>query len=199
MCSTFEIKKVSGKDLASVTASIRADGQESKIIRRTDIAPVFLSGMGITEMRWGFERPRLGVVNNTRSENLDSPMWRESIRARRCLIPMSGFYEWSGAKGHKRTHRFGPREGLLLWAAGIWEDSEQLGRCFSMLTTAANRLMAPVHHRMPALLTAAECDSYLEGNMRSFSPGDGMLVVNDAANPLTRKPQDDSQGDLFDF
>ena len=100
MCSTFEIKKVSGVDLNSVAQSLETTDSQLQIIRRTDIAPVFLADTGMVTMRWGFERPKFGVVNNTRSENLDSPMWREPIETRRCLIPMLGFYEWSGPRGH---------------------------------------------------------------------------------------------------
>lgn len=198
MCSTFEIKKVSGKDRKSVAESLQVGDQPIRIIRRTDVAPVFLADAGMTEMRWGFERPQLGVVNNTRSENLASPMWRESIDARRCLIPLLGFYEWSGPKGHKRTHRFTSRGHELLWAAGIWEESDQLGRCFSMLTTAANRLITPIHNRMPALLTESECGLFLADGMRLFAPSDDMLIVQDAVNPLTKKSSGDIQGDLFD-
>ena len=198
MCSTFEIKKVSGKDRKSVADSLKASDQPIRIIRRTDVAPVFLADTGITEMRWGYERRQLGVVNNTRSENLTSPMWEESIEARRCLIPLLGFYEWSGPKGSKRTHRFSSSARTLLWAAGIWEESDQLGRCFSMLTTAANRLMIPIHNRMPAVLTEPECDLFLDGRMRSFAPSADMLIVQDAINPLTKKDPRDIQGELFD-
>lgn len=199
MCSVFEIKKVSGKDLESVAKSIATNNHQIKLIRRTDTAPVFMAGSGIKAMRWGYERAGLGVINNTRSENLISPMWRDSIQNRRCLIPLLSFYEWSGPKTNKRTHRFSSNHGPLLWAAGIWEASNQLGYCFSMLTTAANRLMEPIHHRMPALLTTEECELFLEGKMRSFSPDNHMLVVEDAPNPLKKKTSSEIQCDLFDL
>ena len=172
-------------------------GDKTKLIRRTDQAPVLLGSGEVVSMRWGFQRKNLGVVNNTRGDNLESPMWREAVEKRRCLIPVASYYEWTGPKGNKQTHLFRSPENEWLWMAGIWEESGEHGRCFSMLTTEANALVAPIHHRMPALLTLAEQESYLAGKVAHFKPVCGMLVTELAANPLVRKKPDPVQGDLF--
>jgi putative SOS response-associated peptidase YedK len=79
---------------------------ESKLVRRTDQAHVKISTGELVPMKWGFQRSGLGVVNNTRSDNLNSPMWKKAIENRRCLIPVLSYYEWSGPKGNKQTHLF---------------------------------------------------------------------------------------------
>ena len=200
MCSAYDTGQFTGDVLASLDSeglgSVKGQSPFT-LIRRTDQAPVYLKGEGMATMRWGYERPKLGVVNNTRSENLDSLMWRESFTERRCLIPLTAFYEWSGSKGNKRTHRFTRPDGGLLWVAGIWEDSNDLGRCYSMLTTEANSLVSPIHNRMPSILVGGEQARYLDGGMDVFAPLPQTLVVNDAPNPLLKNPPTHSQGDLF--
>lgn len=200
MCSAYNIGQFTGDVPISLDsegfASIEDHGPRT-LIRRTDQAPVFLDSEGMTSMRWGCERQGLGVVNNTRSENLNSPMWLESFTKRRCLIPLTAFYEWSGPKGSKRTHRFTSPKGGLLWVAGIWEESVKLGRCYSMLTTKANDLVAPIHHRMPSILIGKELTSYMDAGMDVFAPLPQTLVVNDAPNPLLKNPPTHSQDELF--
>ena len=148
-------------------------------------------------MRWGFERKGLGVVNNTRCDNLDSPMWKDACESRRCLVPLLSYFEWSGSKGNKRTHRFRHPDDHWLFAAGIWEESRELGRCFSMITTGANSLVLPFHHRMPALLGASEREDYLTGNLEVFAPEAELLLVEDAVNPLLKNPPSHLQDELF--
>lgn len=145
-------------------------------------------------MRWGFHRPFNKSINNTRADKLDESMWRKAFNERRCHIPVSGFYEWSGAKGLKRTHLFIDLDGGYLWVAGIWEESEELGRCYSMITTEANLLMKPIHNRMPAVLEESQHATYLSGGMDVFSPRPSLLKVEDTSNPLTKKPH---QRELF--
>jgi putative SOS response-associated peptidase YedK len=200
MCSTYETGQFTG----NVPLALDGDGigpvasvSDLRLIRRTDLAPVYLKDEGMVSMRWGYERPKLGVINNTRSENLHSPMWRESFEERRCLIPVNAFYEWTGGKGRKRTHRFTGLDGSLLWAAGIWEEADALGRCYSMLTTEANSLVAPIHHRMPSILIGDEQARYMNGGMDVFDPLPQTLVINDAPNPLLKNPPTHSQDDLF--
>ncbi len=198
MCSVYEF----GKGNKKPPKELKADGFGSLgdavgLIRRTDKAPVYVSDGSVRMMRWGYERAGLGVVNNTRSENLDSPMWRESVNRRRCLIPVTAFYEWSGPRGNKRTHRFSSPADEWLWMAGIWEEADDLGACFSMITTSANALMAPIHHRMPAVLTGEQLNPFLDGDLREFNPSADTLAVDEARNPLLKNPPSHIQDELF--
>lgn len=132
--------------------------------RKTDPAPVVLlreSGEpSATVMRWGFERPYNPAVNNARIEKLDGPWagpWRER---RRCLVPMSAWYEWSGPAGGKQTFAFTSTDGLWLWAGGLWEEGPA-GPAFTLLTRPAAPELAFVHDRMPALLEPNQFDVFL--------------------------------------
>ena len=170
---------------------------KTRLIRRTDPAPVILPSGEITTMRWGFERKGLGTVNNTRSDNLESPMWRESIAERRCLIPVASYYEWTGSTGHKKTHLFRDPENNWLKVAGIWEESKEHGLCFSMLTTDASAFAAPIHHRMPAILGRDDQERFLSEGLSEFSPSGEPLTTEVTVNPLLKNPPTHIQEELF--
>ncbi len=74
---------------------------------------------------------------------------------RRCLIPANGFYEWQTFGKLKLPHLFTLRDEAPFAFAGIWEPSEDdTPDNFGILTTTPNDLVAPIHNRMPVLLTA---------------------------------------------
>lgn len=159
--------------------------------------PVVLSENEVKVMSWGFRREKFGVVNNSRADKLRGSMWRRAFEERRCLIPVAGYFEWTGPKGQKQTHRFQSVSGEWLWVAGIWEESQEHGFCFSMITTEANRTVLPIHHRMPALLNEEEQERFLGGEIFSFDPPPEAIVVNECVNPLLAKKEPPAQGELF--
>jgi len=197
MCNAYELGKRGGsfpEDISAQAARELLGIASTRLIRRTDPAPVITAEGDLRTMRWGFSRPGIGTINNARSDKLTGPLWNEPFRHCRCLIPVAAFYEWSGPTGHKRTHRFTRPDGGWLWVAGVWEENLEFGPCFSMITTEANTLVAPIHDRMPAVLDDSELPGFLAGGIKSFAPAIGTLQVADAANPLTKNP---CQGELF--
>jgi putative SOS response-associated peptidase YedK len=105
---------------------------------------------------------------NARSETVfDKPAFRNSIRKRRCLIPSNGFYEWKRNHGAKtRPYFFSMADGSLFAFAGLWDswkdDSGETIETCSIITTAANSLVAPVHERMPVILKRDNYDLWLD-------------------------------------
>lgn len=103
---------------------------------------------------WGLPPVENRPLINARAESLaERPTFRQALAERRCVVPVDGFFEWDGAQPYW-LHR--PDGGLLL-LAGLWEegapDADGLARPrFVVITTAPNRLVAPVHDRMPAIL-----------------------------------------------
>ena len=97
----------------------------------TQLAPVIVadgSRIAVRAMRWGFPRGGgRGVVINSRSEKADTtPMFQRAVRERRCLVPVSGFYEWrrtpSGGKT-KDKFAFQSQGGVdkgLMYLAGVY-------------------------------------------------------------------------------
>jgi putative SOS response-associated peptidase YedK len=95
---------------------------------------------------------------NARLDSVASkPAFREAWQRRRCLIPASGFYEWSEPQeGRKRPHFIRPGSEPLLALAGLWErwrtpSGERLETCV-IVTTDANAELKPIHDRMPLLI-----------------------------------------------
>lgn len=200
MCNAYELGKRGGSFSSKIKGTAIRELltiNSFRLIRRTDKAPVITSEGNLVSMRWGFDRKVLSPINNSRSDKLDSPMWKQAFENRRCLIPVASFFEWSGPKGQKRTHRFSSPDDSWLLMAGIWEESETLGPCFSMITTAANSMMEPIHHRMPAILNITEVDAFLAGEMLTFAPPPEAITVADAPNPLIKKKPPSAQGELF--
>lgn len=106
---------------------------------------------------------------NARAETLAAKgAFRSAFAKRRCLVPMDGFYEWKAVPGHKVKqpyfiHRL---DGEPLAVAGLWErwndpDGGVL-HSVSVITTTANATMAPVHDRMPVLLSPASWAEWLD-------------------------------------
>ncbi|HZW09080.1 MAG TPA: SOS response-associated peptidase, partial [Phycisphaerales bacterium] len=94
-----------------------------------------------------------------------------ALRARRCVVPVSGFYEWKkadagdGAKAAKHPYYITPAEGKILALAGLWERwerGETVLETFTIITTAPNAMMAELHDRMPAVLDPPEIGGWLD-------------------------------------
>jgi putative SOS response-associated peptidase YedK len=126
------------------------------------------------EARWGLippflrgRRPGRPLIN-ARAETLaDKPSFRGPARRHRCLIPASGFYEWE--KGSRQAWLFRPSEGELMAFAGIWQPGvpeDAIPDSVAIVTTAANAVLRPVHHRMPVLVPPERFDAWLDPEQR---------------------------------
>jgi putative SOS response-associated peptidase YedK len=102
---------------------------------------------------------------NARAEEIeDSPTFRGAYRYRRCLVPASGFFVWSGAKDKRVPFAIGLSDRDWFAFAGIWEtwghDGGEIDT-FAILTTAANDLVAAHGSRMPVILAPENFDAWL--------------------------------------
>ena len=127
--------------------------------------------------RWGLvpswaKDPRIGYkMINARAETiLEKPAFRQAFSKQRCLVPADGFYEWQKRGKQKVPYRICLKESPLFAMAGIWESwKDAEGRplhSFSILTTGANALVAPIHPRMPVILPREGYTPYLKGDSR---------------------------------
>jgi len=139
-----------------------------------DIITFAGSGYRNAKARWGFlpawsKEPRTPYSTiNARSESVaNSPAFRAAFRNRRCLVPASGFYEWARRPGSGRQPyyiRVTDDEDLAF--AGLWETwgaggADALDTC-TILTTAANALVEPLHNRMPVILDPSDYVRWLD-------------------------------------
>lgn len=107
---------------------------------------------------------------NARSETVsEKPVFRHAIKYRRCVIPSSGFYEWDHRDGKKQPYCIQMADHSPLCFAGIWETwkapDNSVIETFAILTTAANKLVAPLHDRMPVILHPDSFPLWLSKNM----------------------------------
>jgi putative SOS response-associated peptidase YedK len=126
---------------------------------------------------------------NARAETVDEkPMFRSAFKRKRCLIPVSGYYEWQDAPGGKQPWYFTARDGSpALSIAGLWDEwtnpetDKPLKSC-TMIITEPNEFVAEVHDRMPVLLTEQQFDPWLSGEA-------GVEYLKSAPNDFLQKWQ----------
>ncbi len=135
-------------------------------------------------LRWGLvppwaKSPEAAVkMINARSETVhEKPSYRQAFAARRCIVPVDGYYEWQtlpggGSRPRKQPYFVSRADGGVLALAGLyefWRDRDHpadhpdawLVTC-SIVTTAAEELLAPIHERMPLFLDRAAYDAWLD-------------------------------------
>ena len=98
---------------------------------------------------------------NAKAETVfEKPSFRTSIKSKRCLVLVDGFYEWHQHKAKKYPYYIRMADGSAFAMAGIWDDWQNKStgeniRTFSIMTTGANELLAQIHNtrkRMPVIL-----------------------------------------------
>ncbi len=118
---------------------------------------------------------------NARSETVfDKPSFRAAVRRRRCLVPADGFFEWGGSKGNKQPYYISMANSKPFAMASIWEHwrnelGDEIESC-SLLTTSANSLIEPFHHRMPVILEQAHWQLWLDPGCEDRSRLEALFV-----------------------
>ncbi len=170
----------------------------------------------ITPLRWGLVPPWADDLKfgfraiNARAETIATlPTFRAGIQKRRCIVPVTGYYEWKqlGAK-HKQPYYFSATDGEPLMLAGLWESwrSKDLAsplaqttvETFTIITTTPNEAAAKIHDRMPVILDNADWDHWLNPDMSTQdvlpllkpSPAESLLVV--PVSTAVNNPRNDS-------
>jgi putative SOS response-associated peptidase YedK len=128
---------------------------------------------------------------NARSESMArSPAFRGPFRNRRCVVPVSGFFEWlRDDEGRKQPWLLGPGEDDGLRLAGLWdrwERGEESLESFTIVTTAAAPGLRWLHARQPVILAAEETDAWLAAE--SDPDHLAALCAPRLAVPLTATP-----------
>lgn len=173
---------------------IRQDaGRRTVSLVRWGLVPFWAKDMSI-----GFK------MINARSETvLQKPAFRGCFAKRRCLIPADGFYEWMKSGARKRPFHFGMRDDSLFAFAGLWDswrspDSTAVESC-TILTTAANGLVADLHNRMPVILPREHYETWLaappseaSGLVDLLVPFEAGLMRRYELCPLVNKPANDT-------
>jgi putative SOS response-associated peptidase YedK len=125
----------------------------------------------ISLMEWGFLPSWANNLKDTsrpinaRVETINSsPMFKSSFQKRRCLIPATGFYEWSSKKSPKQPYYFYEKDRPLFAFAGlwnIWEKEAGVILSFTIITKEAEESVKPIHTRMPFVINKEHYDKWL--------------------------------------
>ena len=157
---------------------------EQQVSHRYNVAPttqvaVFRGDAG-EAMRWGmipswsnsFESKY--ATFNARIETVDEkPTFRNAWKnSQRCLIPMAGYFEWTGAKGNRQPFYITDRNVGGMVVAGLYQSWGDNQFSCTVLTMPANEELAHIHPRMPIMLTPETGDDWLSGG------SDRSAVVN---------------------
>ena len=136
----------SGKGISQIKTGDVYPSQEAAVLVKGE------DGLEMKIMAWGFPQSRgKGLLINARAETaMERPMFRDSIRSRRCVVPASHFYEWDRSR-NKVTFR--GEDTPVLYMAGFYqwfEDREH----FIIVTTKANGSVSGIHDRICLLYTS---------------------------------------------
>ena len=95
----------------------------------------------------------------------DSKVWGQSIRQRRCVVPVNAFYEWDENQPRGKRDRYrveGKRSAMML--GGIYEITADGEMFMSICTTDPNKKMAKIHHRMPVIIDSEDIEQWLQSD-----------------------------------
>jgi putative SOS response-associated peptidase YedK len=170
---------------------------ETRIEPRFNIAPAQLApivvadeqGRALERIRWGYQpawmqQSKRPPPINARAETLlQRPLFRGALNRARCIVPVSGFYEWqvlTEAK-LKQPWYFRCKDRDLLGFAGLSAHDAEGQRTFLIIATEANELLAPIHNRMPVILTAEAEERWLDRDAADSANALGLLLTLDTA------------------
>ncbi len=178
MCGRFSLTK----EELEIEKRFNAKFYSDDLMKRYNVAPSQLA-LVITDdapqtlrlFRWGLipswaKEASVGYkMINAKSETVfEKPSFKTLIRKRRCLVISDGFYEWKPlTEKKKQPYRIGLKEGELFAFAGLWDswidkETGEIIPTFTILTTNANALVAPIHDRMPVLLRTEDEKRWLD-------------------------------------
>lgn len=143
----------------------------------------------VMNLRWGLIpswAKDMAIGNrmiNARSETASSkPAFRAAFRRRRCGVLADGFYEWRKAKGGKQPYHIHRTDRRPFLMAGLWErwnGPDGKVDSFSILTTAANDTIRPLHDRMPVILPPESWARWLDHTIEEVEPLEALLMPYD--------------------
>ena len=166
MCGRYFIDIGDAELSRLVSAAGRRAAVKTGEIFPSDTAAVIANSRSLRPavfpMRWGFERPGGGLVINARSETASQkPMFRESSRLRRCLVPASFYFEWGHGPGARVKYELYPERSGIVYLGGLYTiDASGVPR-FVILTREAAPGIAFIHDRMPVLVPPGRCGDWL--------------------------------------
>lgn len=175
MCGRYVCYQ-STSDIAEAfdVTEILLDWQPSFNIAPTQIVPavVHTNARKLVGLKWGLvpswakDASMAAKMINARCETLlEKPSFKEAFLKRRCLIIANGFYEWQTKGETKQPLYIHLQNKQPMSLAGLyehWRSPEGVISTCTIVTTAANPLLEPIHSRMPVILTPEQQGIWLD-------------------------------------
>ncbi len=118
---------------------------------------------------WSKEAKSPFKLINARSETMDEkPTFKNLFKRRRCLVIADSYYEWQDQDGVKQPYRISLEQKKTFAMAALWDRWQDTLSC-SIVTTAATKQIASIHHRMPVILSEKEEKTWLSPHTESFT------------------------------
>ncbi len=152
---------------AVAAARLGEDRQRHFVWLRWGLVPSWSKARGSKGRSSGGERPIAPLINARAETVAEKPSFREPFRSRRCVVFADGFYEWR-QDGNRQPYCVRLAQGGAFAFAAVWEtageteDGAPAENTCALITTAANEVMATVHHRMPVILPNNDVEQWLD-------------------------------------
>jgi putative SOS response-associated peptidase YedK len=168
---TFEVKQVElfrdWKPTYNITPSYGPGFEQLMVVAtREGERALRLGRFWMIPPSFGKPLNELPTSFNARSEELaKKPLWRAAFRGARCLIPATGWREFTGPTGHKQPHHFHLGHALFAFAglSSRWTSPEgEVVDSFAIITTAASSAVEAIHDRMPLVLPKESYGAWLD-------------------------------------
>ena len=187
-------------DLGDLAQRFEFDGGDFSYDPGYNIAPTEsvltvrnVEGREAAFMKWGLipfwaKDPKIGSrMINARAETVaEKPTFRNALKKRRCLVLADGYYEWEKTPVGKRPYRIILKSGEPFAFAGLWETWRDpqgivVPSC-TIITTAANDFLAPIHDRMPVILPRESEGLWLDPDTDDAAVLTGILTPHSDAD-----------------
>ena len=189
MCGRYGLPHLTWARLAELSGLQFEHSGQPELVSRFNIAPTQdapilrqgEAGLEGVMARWDLvprwwtkplEQKRYATFNARVEEVAKKPMFRDSARWRRCLVPASYFIEWRTEDGRKQPYRIERSDAGMMMLAGLWDSwaGTRKGEpaafdSFTVLVGQPNPLVARLHNRMPVILHPEDYRTWLEGGL----------------------------------
>lgn len=181
MCGRFSLTK----EELEIEKRFNAKFYSNDLVKRYNVAPSQLALVMTDEKPHELQHYKWGLIPswakeasigykmiNAKSETIfEKPSFRNLIKNKRCLVIADGFYEWKPLTlKHKQPYRIGLKGDDLFAFAGLWDSwidkvTGEIIHSFTIITTSANELVAPIHDRMPVILERDDEQKWIGRNI----------------------------------
>lgn len=149
--------------------------------------------------QWAKDTKFAAKMTNARSETLtEKPSFRPLVHKNRCIILVSGFYEWQRSGKQKTPYKVERADKAPMMLAGLWTYNDALDiDSYSVITTAAPKDFTQIHHRAPVIVDPDKVDLWLESGWEQSQnltcPYQGGLLTTEIDAAVNNARNNDSK------